>query len=219
MRGAGGALLDRIGQVVCLLTRSLATRVAVADPGRPGQGDRRRGARRPAVPGVGTVGPPDYFREGSAAAVWPDRNGGRIRPQLTTRQPTSRSAGKPAGGPGYARCHLLTVPGAGQASGPSCRGDHRRRLLPRRLRPLVGRVPSPVRHPVDHVLLAHEGIHGNCHMMMLERNSDEIAAVIHRWLKGHDSQGGPPFRSPAGRRATRSMTFRLYGRDPAPHTV
>ncbi len=39
---------------------------------------------------------------------------------------------------------------------------------------------------VDHIELAEIGIHGNGHMMMLERNSDEIAAVIERWLVEHD---------------------------------
>jgi hypothetical protein len=29
------------------------------------------------------------------------------------------------------------------------------------------------------------GIHGNGHMMMLEKNSDEIAAVVNQWLKAN----------------------------------
>jgi pimeloyl-ACP methyl ester carboxylesterase len=33
-----------------------------------------------------------------------------------------------------------------------------------------------------HILLAAEGVHGNGHMMMLEKNSAEIAGVIARWL-------------------------------------
>jgi pimeloyl-ACP methyl ester carboxylesterase len=36
--------------------------------------------------------------------------------------------------------------------------------------------------PVTHMRLEGEGIRGNGHMMMLERNSSEIAAAIHRWL-------------------------------------
>ena len=32
------------------------------------------------------------------------------------------------------------------------------------------------------IALADHGIFGNGHMMMLERNSDEIAALIARWL-------------------------------------
>ena len=32
------------------------------------------------------------------------------------------------------------------------------------------------------VRLEDAGIHGNGHMMMLEKNSDEIAAVLHQWI-------------------------------------
>jgi hypothetical protein len=35
---------------------------------------------------------------------------------------------------------------------------------------------------VDHIRLAQEGVRGNGHMMMLERNSTEVGAVIARWL-------------------------------------
>ena len=33
------------------------------------------------------------------------------------------------------------------------------------------------------IRLADRGIHGNGHMMMLEKNSDAIAGVIEGWLK------------------------------------
>ncbi|MGC1175245.1 alpha/beta fold hydrolase [Polaromonas sp.] len=36
---------------------------------------------------------------------------------------------------------------------------------------------------VDHIRLAQEGVHGNGHMVMLERNSTEVGAVIARWLQ------------------------------------
>lgn len=36
--------------------------------------------------------------------------------------------------------------------------------------------------PVEHWLLSDLGIHGNGHMMMLEKNNLEIAAVVHRWI-------------------------------------
>ncbi len=35
---------------------------------------------------------------------------------------------------------------------------------------------------VIHMRLENEGIRGNGHMMMLEKNSSEVAAAIHRWL-------------------------------------
>ena len=34
---------------------------------------------------------------------------------------------------------------------------------------------------VDHAVLAEHGIRGNAHMMMLEKNSDAIAALIADW--------------------------------------
>jgi pimeloyl-ACP methyl ester carboxylesterase len=41
----------------------------------------------------------------------------------------------------------------------------------------------------DHILLEEEGVYGNGHMMMIERNSDEVAVVIHRWLLDHGLAG------------------------------
>lgn len=37
----------------------------------------------------------------------------------------------------------------------------------------------------DHLELAKEGIHGNGHMMFLEKNSDDIAAAIEKWMHEH----------------------------------
>lgn len=36
--------------------------------------------------------------------------------------------------------------------------------------------------PAEHIVLADQGIHGNGHMMMLESDSDDIAAAIEAWL-------------------------------------
>jgi pimeloyl-ACP methyl ester carboxylesterase len=35
---------------------------------------------------------------------------------------------------------------------------------------------------VEHVRLEHLGVHGNGHAMMLEKNSDDVAAALHDWL-------------------------------------
>jgi pimeloyl-ACP methyl ester carboxylesterase len=35
---------------------------------------------------------------------------------------------------------------------------------------------------VGTIRLPEEGIKGNCHMIMMDKNSDEVALVIHRWL-------------------------------------
>ena len=37
----------------------------------------------------------------------------------------------------------------------------------------------------DHVRLADRGIHGNGHMMMLEKNNLAVAGVIDEWVHGH----------------------------------
>lgn len=50
----------------------------------------------------------------------------------------------------------------------------------------------------EHLRLEEQGIHGNGHAMMLERNSDEIACVLHRWLVDHDL-GRAPVRAAPGR--------------------
>lgn len=40
---------------------------------------------------------------------------------------------------------------------------------------------------VDHLRLEEQGVHGNGHAMMLETNSDEVAAVIEGWIDGNVS--------------------------------
>ncbi len=37
---------------------------------------------------------------------------------------------------------------------------------------------------LDHIYLADRGIKGTGHMLMIEKNSDEIAGVVHEWLAG-----------------------------------
>ncbi|WP_424140755.1 alpha/beta hydrolase [Roseomonas chloroacetimidivorans] len=37
--------------------------------------------------------------------------------------------------------------------------------------------------PAEHLRLEEHGLHGNGHMMMIERNSDEIAALLARWIE------------------------------------
>lgn len=37
---------------------------------------------------------------------------------------------------------------------------------------------------VDHLELGKEGIHGNGHLQFMEKNSDDIAAMLHEWILG-----------------------------------
>ncbi|HJT87325.1 MAG TPA: alpha/beta hydrolase [Bryobacteraceae bacterium] len=39
--------------------------------------------------------------------------------------------------------------------------------------------------PNTHMRLEDQGIHGNGHMVMLERNSGEVAAALEKWIAGH----------------------------------
>ena len=38
---------------------------------------------------------------------------------------------------------------------------------------------------LDHIYLAERGIKGTGHMLMIEKNSDEIAGVVHEWLQAN----------------------------------
>ena len=37
----------------------------------------------------------------------------------------------------------------------------------------------------DHVQLAELGIHGNAHMVFMEKNSDQVAGVVKSWIESH----------------------------------
>ena len=53
------------------------------------------------------------------------------------------------------------------------------------LSPVLGRRRSQAGVPNDLALLADRGIHGNGHMMMLEKNNLQIAALIADWISEH----------------------------------
>jgi acetyl esterase/lipase len=38
---------------------------------------------------------------------------------------------------------------------------------------------------VEHLRLEEQGVHGNGHAMMLETNSNEVAAAIGRWIEAN----------------------------------
>ena len=56
-------------------------------------------------------------------------------------------------------------------------------VLPSRVRPLHGEVPGAGGCSRTWIKLEEAGIHGNGHMMMLEKNNQEIAAVMSRWME------------------------------------
>jgi len=180
-RDAGAALLDRIGPAILLThSQSGAYGWLIADA---------RPKRVKAIVAVEPSGPPVHEAPGK-------RGGARTKPwglawEPLRYAPAATDAGQLAfvqqprpDGDGLLACWLQREPA-------------------RRLKNLA-RVPVAIitgeasyHAPYDHctaryleqagvrttfIPLAARGIRGNGHMMMLERNSDEIAGVIHRWL-------------------------------------
>lgn len=190
MREAGSALLDRIGPAI-LLTHSQSGPFGwtIAD------------ARPKLVKGIVAVEPngaplyevkfkgaPDWFEDDFIARPW-----GITRNALTF-DPPAASAGEmkfvrqdKADGPDLMRCWLQAEPA--------------RQLVNLKGIPILivtgeASYHAPYDHGtsqflkqagVDHtfVRLADAGIHGNGHMMMLEKNNLEIARYFDQWLSQH----------------------------------
>jgi pimeloyl-ACP methyl ester carboxylesterase len=139
----------------------------------------------PPVRDIEQIGPPDYFREGAASRPW---GLGAVPPGYVpaVRDPSELAFEQQAttDGPDLVRCWLQKAPA---------------RQLPNLQRvPIVivngeASFHAPFEHctvkylqqagvKADRIDLGRQGIHGNGHMMMLEKNSDEIARVIADWL-------------------------------------
>ncbi|HTI17116.1 MAG TPA: alpha/beta hydrolase [Trinickia sp.] len=187
---AAAALLDRIGPAI-LLTHSQAGTIGwkIAD---------ERPHLVKAIVAVEPNGPPfyeptfvggkDWYRYGTK----PERPWGITRVPLTYDPPVSdpaqlsRVEQKEADGPGLIRCWLQAAPAhklpnlAGipiviVTSEASFRATYDQ---------CTSEYLTQAGVPNEHLRLADLGIHGNAHMMMLERNSDQIAGVIANWLGG-----------------------------------
>jgi len=135
---------------------------------------------------VDNIGPPDWFRDAQTM----DRPWGPTAVPLTYSPPAQASADlaivrqDQADGPGLSRCWAQRSPA---------------RQLPnlQKMPILILTAEASYHAPYDHctvkyleqagvrltwVKLAGQGIRGNGHMMMLEKNNQEIAAVMSRWL-------------------------------------
>lgn len=183
---AGAALLDRIGPAI-LLTHSqsgtfgwliadarprLVKAIVAVEPGCP-------------VGFIEPKGPPDWFDYSGVERVWglasipltydpPVRNAGELRFVLPEKPEA----------PGLSRCWLQAEPArklpnlagipiaiiSGEASFHTAYDPGTSRFLRQ----------AGVAN--DYIPLADRGIRGNGHMMMLEKNSDEVAGVIADWL-------------------------------------
>jgi len=183
VRAAGAALVDRIGPCY-LLTHSQS------GPFGWHIADARPGAVRGIV-ALEPKGPPFYDLLASPTTTAPHRPFGltatplAYQPPLTdeaTSLPFTSRPGPPNGVPGtlvHQPTPPRTIPNlsglpvlvvTGEASYHETYDDHTVEFL------------SDAGVAVDHVHLGQHGIHGNGHLLTLERNRDEIAGLIERWL-------------------------------------
>jgi pimeloyl-ACP methyl ester carboxylesterase len=139
----------------------------------------------PPVHDVDMVGAPDYLRDGAATRPW-----GLAAipigyaPHVATPAELSFVQQEKADGPGLARCWMQKAPA---------------RQLPNlaRMPQLIVNGEASFHAPFEHctvkyleqagvhatwIDLGKAGVHGNGHMMMLEKNNLEVAGVIERWL-------------------------------------
>ena len=185
-RDALVALLDKIGPAIVMThSQSGAYGWPVADA-RP---DLVKAviAVEPSGPplrDVETIGAPDYFKEGLPTRPW---GLGAIPlgyvPEVRSQNELQFEQQAKADGPDLVRCWLQKAPA---------------RQLPNLKMPiLIMNGEASFHAPFEHctvkyleqagakptwIDLGKAGIHGNGHMMMLEKNSDEVARLIANWL-------------------------------------
>jgi pimeloyl-ACP methyl ester carboxylesterase len=188
IRAAGAALLDRIGPSILIghsqggplvftiadARPKLAKAVLAIEPNGP-----------PFQEAVHT-GPPGWFKDGPLSRPW-----GITRNPLTYSpadpKPPQSVLEPTADAPELVRCRLQAEPA--------------RKLTNLAALPILVLVSEASYHaPYDHCTskylkqagvahtftrLEEHGIRGNGHMMMLEKNSDEIAALLERWIRAN----------------------------------
>jgi len=186
-RDALVALLDRIGPAIVLVhSQAGAYGWPVADA-RPAlvKAILAIEPNGPPFDAIEFVGAPAWFKEGPRALAY-----GITGVPLTYSPPVQGAADlepvveEKADGPELARCHVQREPA---------------RQLPNlaKMPILVLTAEASYHAPYDHctvkflqqagvkptfIRLADLGIHGNSHVMMLEKNNKDIAAVIAKWL-------------------------------------
>ncbi len=187
MRTAGAALLDEIGEAVVLFHSQ-------AGPLGWQMGDARPDlvkalvAIEPNGPpffNVDFVGAPEYFRDGANERPWgiaatplaydpPISDPAELLPVREPSPGTGLVATYLQGGPVHRLVNLSTIPVLIVTGEASYHASYDRGTVAYLRQAGVG---------VTHLVLAEHRIAGNGHMMMIEKNSDEIAAAIHRWLR------------------------------------
>ena len=187
-RDAIAALIDKLGPVILMVHSQAGAYGLLAADARPGLVKALievEGAAPP-VHDIDLVGAPDWFRDGALTKPW------GLTAVPITYAPAAANPSElafeqqeKADGPELAKCWLQKSPArqlpnlqklpisivVGEASFYAPYGHC-----------LVKFLEQAGVHP-PMLNLGAMGIHGNGHMMMLEKNSDQIADVIERWVQ------------------------------------
>jgi pimeloyl-ACP methyl ester carboxylesterase len=187
-RTSGAAILDRIGPAI-VLTHSMSGpygwQIADARPNLV-KGLLQVEPNGPPFVGNVEVGAPTWFQDGTFDRPYGlTRNPITYSPAVTDPAQLTRVRQATADGPDLVRCWLQGEPA---------------RQLPtlQRVAILIIHGEASYHAPYDHctskyltqagvqhtfIHLSDQGVHGNGHMMMLEKNNLDIAAVMARWLE------------------------------------
>jgi pimeloyl-ACP methyl ester carboxylesterase len=192
---SGAELLDRIGPAI-LLTHSMSGpygwQVADARP-RLVKGLLQIEPNGPPFYGNVETGPPDWFEDGSFDRPWGiTRNAITYSPAVTDPADLGPAQEAQPQGPDLVRCWKQTEPA--------------HQLINLKNVPVLIIASEASYHaPYDHctsqyltqagventlIHLGDVGVHGNGHMMMLEKNNLDIAAVMLGWLEENVEEGG-----------------------------
>jgi len=187
-RDAIAALIDKLGPVILMTHSQSGAYGWEAVDQRPGMVKALIQAEpsAPPVHDVEFLGAPEWFRDGPRTRTW------GLTSIPITYAPPARDASEmaferqdKADGPDLAKCWLQKSP---------ARQLPNLQKLPIAIVTGEASFHGPYEHCVVKFLeqagvhptwlnLGAMGIHGNGHMMMLEKNSDQIADVIERWVR------------------------------------
>jgi pimeloyl-ACP methyl ester carboxylesterase len=187
-RDAIAALIDKLGPVILMTHSQSGAYGWEAVDQRPGMVKALIQAEpsAPPVHDVEFLGAPEWFRDGAGTRTW-----GLTSIPITYAPPANDASElaferqEKADGPDLARCWLQKSP---------ARQLPNLQKLPIAIVTGEASFHGPYEHCVVKFLeqagvhptwlnLGAMGIHGNGHMMMLEKNSDQIAEVIERWVR------------------------------------
>ena len=187
-RDALAALIDKLGPVVLMTHSQSGAYSWEAVDQRPNLVKALVGVEpsAPPVHDIEFLGAPDWFRDGAATRSW-----GLTAIPITCAPPAANASElafeqqDKADGPELAKCWLQKSP---------ARQLPNLQKLPIAIVTGEASFHAPYEHCVVKYLeqagvhptwfnLGAMGIHGNGHMMMLEKNSDQIAEVIEKWVR------------------------------------